>query len=219
MPKAALKPENPPLTAVWVPRHYQKDALDEFNAGKRRQLHIWHRRAGKDNFGLNLANIEAARIPGNYWHLFPLQTQAKKAIWEGLDDQGRRIIENIFPLASRESTLQADMMIKFKNGSTWQMAGSDRYNSLVGSNVRGIVFSEWALCNPVAWDYCRPIIRENKGWVMFITTYRGKNHAYQMYENLKSNPDWFCSKLTINDTLRQDGTPVLSAADIQKDRD
>jgi len=182
-------------------------------------LHIWHRRAGKDSFGLNLAAIETQREPGNYWHLFPLQTQAKKAIWEGLDGDGRRIIDRVFPGAIRESTLQNDMMIKFKNNSTWQMAGSDRYNSLVGSNVRGVVFSEWALCNPVSWDYIRPIIRENNGWVIFITTYRGKNHAYQMYENLKEQSDWFCSKLTVNDTRRHDGTPVLTKADIQADRD
>ncbi len=219
MSNAELSPENPELPHDWAPRHYQNDALDEFNAGKRRQLHIWHRRAGKDNFGLNLARIETQRVPGNYWHLFPLQTQAKKAIWEGLDGEGRRIIDHIFPQALRESTLQSEMMIKFKCGSTWQMAGSDRYNSLVGSNVRGVVLSEWALCNPVAWDYIRPILRENNGWVVMITTYRGKNHAYQMYENLKNNRDWFCTKLTVNDTRRLDGSPVLTPADIQADRD
>ncbi len=202
----------------WVPRHYQKDALTAFKGGLRRQLHIWHRRAGKDNFGLNVARIESQRVPGNYWHLFPLQIQAKKAIWEGLDAEGRRIIDNIFPPASRVSTLQNDMMIKFESGSTWQMAGSDRYNTLVGSNVRGVVFSEWALCNPVSWDYIRPILRENKGWVIFITTYRGKNHAYQMYENLKDHKDWYCTKLTVDDTHRADGSPVLSKADVQKDR-
>jgi phage terminase large subunit len=218
MPNPELIPENPPLTHDWVPRHYQNDALTAFNGGLRRQIHIWHRRAGKDNFGLNLARKEIEREPGNYWHLFPLQTQAKKAIWEGLDGEGRRIIDHIFPQAMRVSTLQQDMMIKFKSGSTWQMAGSDRYNSLVGSNVRGVVFSEWALCNPVSWDYIRPILRENNGWVMFITTYRGKNHAYQMYENLKDHPDWFCTKLTVNDTRREDGSPVLSAADIEADR-
>ncbi len=215
----ALKPKKRRIKHNWVPRTHQKAALKAFNRGLRRQIHIWHRRAGKDDFGLNLARIESQRTPGNYWHLFPLQTQAKKAIWEGLDGDGRRMIDHIFPEALRVSTLQAEMMIKFKNGSTWQMAGSDRYNSLVGSNVRGVVFSEWALCNPVAWDYIRPILRENHGWVMFITTYRGKNHAYQMYENLKNNPEWFCSNLTVLDTTRSDGTPILSPEDIQADRD
>ena len=217
--KTPVKKKKAKKTAIWVPREHQNDALTAFNGGLRRQLHIWHRRAGKDDFGLNLARIESEREPGNYWHLFPLQTQAKKAIWEGLDGEGRRMIDHIFPLESRVSTLQNDMMIKFKSGSTWQMAGSDRYNSLVGSNVRGVVFSEWALCNPVAWDYIRPILRENKGWVVMITTYRGKNHAYQMYQNLKNNPDWYCSNLTILQTSRQDGSPVISAADVQKDRD
>ena len=219
MPKSELISNNPPLTHPWVPREHQNHALTAFNGGLRRQIHIWHRRAGKDDFGLNLGRIESQRKLGNYWHLFPLQTQAKKAIWEGLDGEGRRIIDHIFPEELRESTLQAEMMIKFKNGSTWQMAGSDRYNSLVGSNVRGVVFSEWALCNPIAWDYIRPILRENNGWVIFITTYRGKNHAYQMYENLKNNPDWYCTKLTVDDTVRQDGTPILTPEDIQADRD
>ncbi len=219
MPNTGLISNNHPLPHPWVPRRHQNDALTAFNGGLRRQLHIWHRRAGKDDFGLNLGRIESQRELGNYWHLFPLQTQAKKAIWEGLDGEGRRIIDHIFPLELRESTLQAEMMIKFKNGSTWQMAGSDRYNSLVGSNVRGVVFSEWALCNPTAWDYIRPILRENNGWVIFITTYRGKNHAFQMYENLKNNKDWYCTKLTVDDTFRQDGTPILTPADIQADRD
>lgn len=219
MSEGELFPDLPTIPHDWAPRHYQNDALTAFNGGLRRQIHIWHRRAGKDSFGLNLAAIETQRTIGTYWHLFPLQTQAKKAIWSGLDGEGKRIIDRVFPEAIRESTSQADMMITMKSGSTWQMAGSDRYNSLVGSNVRGVVFSEWALCNPVAWDYIRPILRENKGWVIFITTYRGRNHAYQMYETLKKHPDWFCSKLTVDQTFRHDGSPVLTTADIQADRD
>ena len=136
MPKTELTQNNPPLTHPWVPRPHQNDALDAFKGGLRRQIHIWHRRAGKDDFGLNLGRIESQRKLGNYWHLFPLQTQAKKAIWEGLDGEGRRIIDHIFPEELREATLQAEMMIKFKNGSTWQMAGSDRYKTCVTRRTR-----------------------------------------------------------------------------------
>ena len=168
---------------------------------------------------LNLTAAQSQEVIGTYWHLFPLEKQARKAIWHGIDGDERRIIDHVFPPAIRAATLKGDMMIQFKNGSTWQMAGSDRYNSLVGSNVRGVVFSEWALCDPTSWDYIRPILRENNGWVIFITTYRGKNHAYQMYENLKKHPDWFCTKLTVEDTRRLDGTPVLTEADIQAERD
>jgi len=80
------------------------------------------------------------------------------------------------------------------------MTGSDKYDALVGSAPRGVVFSEWALCDPAAWDYIRPIIAENDGWAIFITTYRGKNHAYKMYQETKNDPKWFTSLKTVDDT-------------------
>ena len=57
-----------------------------------------------------------------------------------------------------------EMFIKFKCGSTWQVVGSDNYNSLVGAPPVGIVLSEWALADPNAWIYLQPILEENGGW-------------------------------------------------------
>jgi hypothetical protein len=56
------------------------------------------------------------------------------------------------------------MFIRFKNGSTWQVIGSDRYDATVGAGVAGITYSEWALANPSAWAYHRPMLQENNGW-------------------------------------------------------
>lgn len=91
-------------------------------------------------------------------------------------------------------------MIRFVNGSTWQVVGSDNYNSLVGSPPAGVVFSEWALANPSARAYLRPIFAENNGWQMYITTPRGKNHAYKTYEAGLNNSGTFAQKLTAYDT-------------------
>jgi phage terminase large subunit len=74
------------------------------------------------------------------------------------------------------------MMIRFKSGSTWQVIGSDNYDALVGTPPIGVVFSEWALSSPQAWSLIRPILAENGGWAMFITTPRGRNHAHRMHE-------------------------------------
>lgn len=204
----------------WTARPYQQDSLDAFDDGKRRQLLVWHRRAGKDNYALNLASREASTVTGTYWHLFPKHVQARKAIWEGISRDGVRFLDQAFPESIREGRLaNRDMMVRLKSGSTWQMAGSDRYNSLVGSNVLGVVFSEWALCDPRAWDYIRPIIRENGGWVVFITTYRSRNHAYRMVQRLKNNPDWYVDVRTIDDTVDNNGKPILTLDDIQAERD
>ena len=83
------------------------------------------------------------------------------------------------------------MFIRFKNQSTWQVIGSDTYDSLVGAGVAGIVFSEWALANPSAWGYLSPMMRENNGWALFITTPRGKNHAYDMFNHAVKSDDWY----------------------------
>jgi hypothetical protein len=133
-----------------------------------------------------------------------------------MDNKGLRFIDQAFQEGKRHET---DMMIELPNGSTWQLTGSDYYDRLVGANPIGAVFSEWALCDPRAWNYVRPIIRENGGWVCFITTFRGRNHAYQMYQRVKNNPEWSCEVLTVDDTTNTDGSRILTPADIQAERE
>ena len=87
------------------------------------------------------------------------------------------------------------MFIRFKNGSTWALVGSDNYDSLVGTPPVGIVFSEFALANPNAWGYLRPILANNGGWAMFVSTPRGKNHLYTLHNHAKDSEDWFAESL------------------------
>lgn len=116
---------------------------------------------------------------GNYWHMLPEYAQARKAIWDAINPHtGKRRIDEAFPVELRSYTRNDEMQIGLKVGSSWQVVGSDRYDSLVGTTPVGIVYSEWALANPAVRAYLRPIIAENKGWQLFITTPRGRNHAY-----------------------------------------
>jgi phage terminase large subunit len=92
------------------------------------------------------------------------------------------------------------MFIRLKNGATWQVLGSDRYDAAVGSPPYGITFSEWALSNPAAWAYLAPIVIENGGWALFITTARGRNHAKSMLDMAQTRDDWFSEVLPVNVT-------------------
>lgn len=139
--------------------------------------------------------------PGTYWHMLPEASQARKAIWEAVNPKtGRRRIDDAFPKALRDATREQEMFIRTVNGSTWQVLGSDNYDSLVGSPPRGVVFSEWALANPQAWSYIRPILAENGGWALFISTPRGRNHLATMYDAALHDDGWFSEKLTADDT-------------------
>src|SRR3546814_16007465 len=98
-------------------------------------------------------------------------------------------MDEAVPRVLRESTNEQEMFIRFKSGLTWQLVGSDRYNSLVGAGVAGVTFSEFALANPSAWGYIRPMLEENDGWATFITTPRGRNHAKALFDMAKQEMD------------------------------
>lgn len=204
----------------WPLRPYQQKVEDKFNEGYDRHMLIWHRRAGKDVFGMSKARQESMKRIGSYVHFFPKHIHAKRSLWRGIDPRrGARFIDIAFGDIEAARNNQ-DMVIEMMNGSTWALMGSDNYDSnIIGGNVVGVVFSEWAMCNPNAWNYIRPILRENNGWAMFITTYRGRGHAWQMVQQLKDNPDWYVDVRDINHTTDIDGIPIINAADVEKDRD
>jgi phage terminase large subunit len=113
--------------------------------------------------------------PATYWHMLPAYSQGCKAIWTAVNPHtGERRIDEAFPHELRANTNEQEMFIRLKNGATWQVLGSDRYDAAVGSPPYGITFSEWALSNPAAWAYFAPIVIESGGWALFITTARGR---------------------------------------------
>ena len=186
----------------WTPRPHQIELWKHLRAGGKRSMAVWHRRAGKDDVCLHHTSLAACvdRV-GNYWHCLPEYNQARKAIWTAINPHtGKRRIDEAFPIALRANTNDTEMFIRFHNGSTWQCIGSDTYNTTVGASVAGIVYSEWALANPSAWAYHRPMLEENQGWATFITTPRGRNHAFTMYQHACQSRDWFAQLLTANDT-------------------
>ena len=104
------------------------------------------------------------------------------------------------------------MSIEFKCGASWQVVGSDNFNSLVGASPAGIVYSEWSIANPSARAYLRPIITENNGWEVFIYTPRGRNHGLRTLEAARSSRSSFAQVLTVEDTK------VISQAVLDKER-
>src|SRR5262249_36862657 len=155
----------------WRPRHYQLPAWSYLENGGRRACLIWHRRSGKDDLALNWAAVAPHQRPPEYRHMLPEAAQGRQGIWDAGGPHTRiRRGDQAFPRVLREKTREDEMTIKFKSGSLWRVVGSDNYQSLLGATPAGVVFSEWALADPQAWAFLRPILTENKGWAAFITT-------------------------------------------------
>jgi len=155
-------------------------------------VEVAHRRWGKDDVALHFTATQAVQKIGNYWHMLPQYNQARKVVWNAINPKtGKLRIDEAFPLEIRTKTNQQEMLIGIRGGSIWQLVGSDNYDAIVGAPPVGIVFSEWALANPLAWAYLSPILEENGGWAAFIYTSRGNNHGRGTYEMARDNPTWF----------------------------
>ena len=179
---------------------------------------VWHRRAGKDKCSINILTMLAMRDVGNYLYMAPEITQARKIIWQGIDREGQRFIDHI-PRGLITRKTESDMLVELINGSTIQLGGADNYDRQMGTNPKAIVFSEFSLMNPMAWNYFRPILVENQGVAIFIYTPRGHNHGHDMYKVAcervaAGDPNWYVSHLTVDDTRRPDGSPVITQTDI-----
>lgn len=201
-------------------RDYQTKAWDElWRRNVRASFLVWHRRAGKDLFCLQYLFARALVEVGNYWYLLPQQKQVRRAIWEGITSGGFKYLD-MLPKECVFKISEQEMKITLRHpdrpeegGSIISFLGGDRYDTLVGAGIRGAVISEYALQRPNLYDLViKPMLIESKGWVIFNTTPRGENHAYDMYKYLRDSPDGYTSLLTVDDTH------VLDVAEIDKER-
>nr|DAO60178.1 MAG TPA: large terminase [Caudoviricetes sp.] len=206
----------------WRPRAYQMKLWEYLINGGKRAVAVWHRRAGKDSLSINWTAFAATQRKGIYWHMLPTQAQARKVVWDGIDKAGRKIVDQAFPkeLVARKS--EQDMKIELRNGSIWQCVGSDYYDNLVGANPVGVVFSEYSIANPAAWDFIRPILAENNGWALFIYTPRGRNHGAKLFDDAAHADGWFAQRLSARETERISKmfgeVPPISAEAIEAER-
>lgn len=200
------------LVPNFVPRKYQLPFLTAMDDGCKRAVLVWHRRAGKEIacFNWMLKQAYWHRV-GTYVYFFPTSTLGRRIIWDGANKDGKRFLDYIPKEIIDGNPNSVEMKVRLKNGSVIQIMGSDQIIN-VGINPVGCVFSEYSLQDPKTWAFTRPILRENGGWAIFNFTPRGKNAAYDLYLMAKNNPEWFCQRLTIEDTQ------VLSEEDMEKER-
>ncbi len=201
------------LEDKFIPRPYQFNLVYNFERAEvKKFLTIWPRRAGKDICALNLMLRAARTRVGNYFYVLPTYSMCRKILWDCIDTDGNRVINYYIPDEIVESKNEQLMRVRLLNGSQIQFIGSDNYDkSLVGTNAVGIIFSEYALSDSRAYSYCIPILKASQGWVMMVSTPRGKNALWDLYNTAKKSKDWFCEKLSV------DQTQHISAEEIEKE--
>ena len=186
---------------------------------------LWHRRCGKDVTLWNLIIKKTFEKKGIYYYFLPTYAQAKKIIWDGINNDGFKFIDYVprellgakngteLKMTMHTAKREGDKITGIDlNGSVIQLIGTDNIDAIRGTNPIGCVFSEYAFQNPQVWDVIKPILKVNGGWAIFNTTPNGENHAYDLWNMANDEDDWFCQKLTIEDTN------VLNEQDMDEER-
>jgi hypothetical protein len=201
----------------YIARDYQRSFYNCLKKGFKRAVAIWHRRAGKDKTAFNLMVKEMLKRVGVYYYFFPTFAEGRRILWDGIGRDGMPFLDH-FPEEIITDKNSTEMKIRIGNGSLFQIIGTDKFDRVRGPNPIGCIFSEYSQQDPRAWDVIRPILAENEGWALFLYTPMGKNHGYDLYEMAKKNPSWWHQLLTVADTKRDDGSPVISIEAIEEER-
>lgn len=200
---------------TFKPRHYQLDLIKAFEQDKiKRLLCVWPRRAGKDLTSFNIMLRAALRLVGTYYIVYPTFSQGRRILWDGITNDGVRF-RDFIPQELLYKTNEQQMKITLVNGSQIQIVGSDKFDRLVGVNIRGCILSEFSLQDPRGYLFLRPILtaQDPEGWAIFISTPRGKNHMWDLYNIANQHRAWYVSHLTVEDTQH------ISLDRIQKEKE
>lgn len=169
---------------------------------RRFQVVCWHRRARKTTLALNILIQHCCAHRNNtYGYVAPTYAQAKSIAVIDPNMLKKYLPKEVCRKPFNESELRQE----FVTGSTLEMKGAENPDSIRGVGWNGVVLEEWAMMRygRTIWEeILEPVLRENKGWAIFIFTPKGKNFAYEYFLRAKSDTsgDWLSSMLPADES-------------------
>lgn len=153
----------------FIARWYQAKALRALESGVKFVVWCWARRGGKDLTAFAYAIKKMVESPMNVVLVFPTKEQGKKAFWDNIENDGFKTLDHI-PKNLIASQNNDDMIIRLKNGSTFQLLGTKDPDALRGANGKLYIFSEFVDIDSAALNVIRPIVAVNGGQIIIQST-------------------------------------------------
>tara|TARA_E500000081_G_scaffold43702_1_gene47100 strand:+ start:5233 stop:6492 length:1260 start_codon:yes stop_codon:yes gene_type:complete len=181
------------ITINYKPR---KHAEAYHNRTERFAVLVAHRRFGKTVAAINdliRACFSVDKDNVRVAYIAPYLSQAKAVAW----DYALEYTIDIPDIKINHSELRVD----FNNGSRFRLYGADNYNAMRGLYFDAIVCDEMADFPHSAWPtVLRPSLTDRKGSCTFISTPKGKNEFWDLYEHAISDPTWWSGMFKASQT-------------------
>jgi Terminase large subunit, T4likevirus-type, N-terminal len=169
--------------------HLRPPQWTVFTSDARFRILVAGRRFGKTYLSL-VELCRAAWAPGRLaWYVGPTYKQAKRVAWRPL----KQMTRPYWAFTPNET----DLRIELVTGGTICLRGADHYDSLRGDGLDFLILDEYASIARQAWpEVLRPALADKQGRALLIGTPRGHNHFYDLYQEMKDQPDWATFQFT-----------------------
>lgn len=174
-------------------REHQRQLYDA-----RQRFNVWvcHRRFGKTTLALYCLIHDAyqnTHARPRYAYVAPLYRQAKLIAWDLLKHLTRPIPGTRINEAELRVDLPGDRRV--------QLFGADNPDALRGPYWDGVVFDEFAEMRPRVWtEVVRPALADRLGWALFLSTPKGHNHFYDLYQEAQTLTGWHTALYRADET-------------------
>ncbi len=169
---------------------------------------VAHRRFGKTVAAINdliKTALTTDRKNVRVAYIAPYYRQAKAIAWDYLLEYTKDIEGVRYNVAE----LRAD----FPNGARFRLFGADNYDAMRGLYFDSVVLDEPADFPANAWPtVIRPSLADRQGKATFIGTPKGKNEFWEIFNNAKTNKNWFCA------IYKADETDILDPKELDEAR-
>jgi len=142
-------------------------------------------------------------------YIAPTYQQARDISWNQLKNAARPITAKI-----NESRLEIIVKNKFKTKSTISLRGWESVETVRGQFFHLLVIDEIAQMRefwPQWREVLRPTLTDYKGEALFLSTPKGFNHFYDLFNEEKRNPDYKSFKFTSYDNPHLDTEEINTA--------
>ncbi len=184
------------ITIPYHPRNWAKPFHESL---KRWIVIIICRRAGKTTGVLNHLQRDCLKIKeSKYAYIAPSYKMAKRIAW----DIAKKISRDI---PGKEYN-EAELTIKYPNGSKLYLLGSENVDSLRGMALWGVAFDEYAQ-HPfnLFSEVISKCLADHLGYAIFCGTPKGKGLFYQTYKIALAHPEeWTLIFKTIDNLLEEE---------------
>ena len=141
------------------------------------------RRWGKTRLGVNEC-LDVASKGGRAWWVAP-SYKTSEVGWRPLQRIGSKIGAEI---------RKVDRTINLPNGGSVQVRSADDPNSLRGEGLDFVVLDENAFMKEEAWtEALRPALSDRQGKALFISTPKGRNWFWRLYQHGQNDDGEFAS--------------------------